>query len=57
MCHTWGLARSPDELHLEVPHDIPDLVHLVRELTQEHRLVELDNVLEIETIISNNIRE
>jgi hypothetical protein len=29
MCHTWGLARSSDELHVEVPLNVPDLVHLM----------------------------
>ena len=32
MCHTWGLAHSPAELQggpVEVPLDVPDLVHLV----------------------------
>ena len=35
MCHTWGLARSPDELHVEVPLDVPDLVHLVAQQGNE----------------------
>ena len=38
MCHTWGLARSPAELQggpVEVPLDVPDLVHLVAQQGNE----------------------
>ena len=29
MCHTWGLGRLPDDLHVGLLHDVLLVVHLV----------------------------
>ena len=29
MCHTWGLACLPDDLHVGLPHDVLLVVQLV----------------------------